>query len=34
MAGLIAMMYDIVTNVVTPASTSRWIVVPARSNSK
>jgi hypothetical protein len=33
MAGLIAMMYDIVTKVVMPASTSRRTVVPACSNS-
>jgi len=33
-AGLIAMMYDIVTNVVTPASTSRLTVVPACSSAK
>jgi hypothetical protein len=34
MAGLTAIMYDIVTNVVTPASTSRRNVVPASSNPK
>ena len=34
MAGLTAIMYDIVTNVVTPASISRRNVVPAASSPK
>ncbi len=33
-AGLTAIMYDIVTNVVTPASTSRRNVVPLASSPK